>query len=246
VDMGNDVPLIEMRNVSKSFGSVQALRSIDFALGRNEIVGLVGDNGAGKSTLINILSGIYEPDSGKIFVGGKPVRIASHKDATALGIETIYQAAALVGMMSVMRNMFLGRELHSRIGLLEKKEMNRITMDVLHETGISGIDSPGRQVAILSGGQRQAVAIARAVHFKSKVLLLDEPTSALSVKETQWVLNFILQLKEGGISSVFVTHNIHQVFSFADRFVILNRGEKVRDCRKEETCMEEIVRHIVS
>jgi simple sugar transport system ATP-binding protein len=235
------VPIIEARGISKRFGAVQALNKVDFCVYPQEIVGLIGDNGAGKSTLIKILSGIFPPDEGVIYYCGQEVRINSPRDSHRLGIETIYQDAALVDTMSIMRNIFLGREETNSGGFLKKKEMREKSLKILeHSIGVSGIVSPEQVVRNLSGGQKQAVAIARAVHFRKKVLLLDEPTSALSVKETQKVLEYMLRLRDEGVSCVFVTHNLYHVYQVADRFVILSRGRKIKDVAKDETSLEEL------
>jgi len=240
------MPLVELKGICKSFGRVAALDGIDFEIRPNEVVGLLGDNGAGKSTLVKILSGVVFPDRGTILQAGTPVRLASHADAEKLGIETIYQDIALVNSLSVYRNMFLAREETNLLGFLKRRSMKRKTMDILRgSVRISGIDSPDRLVGGLSGGQRQAVAIARAVHFRKKILLLDEPTSALSVRETENVLNYILQLKQDGVSCVFVTHNLHHAHRVCDRFVVLARGRKVTDVTKGVTSVEELTATLV-
>lgn len=234
-------PILEARGISKRFGAVQALNRVDFSIYPGEIVGLIGDNGAGKSTLIKILSGVILPDEGAIFYCGQRVEIKSPRDSHELGIETIYQDAALVDTMSIMRNIFLGRERMKFLGFLDKKYMRERSVEVLEKSiGISGIISPEQVVRNLSGGQKQSVAIARAVHFKKKILLLDEPTSALSVKETQKVLDYMLRLRDEDVSCVFVTHNLYHVYQVADRFVILNRGKKIKDVVKNETSLEEL------
>ncbi len=235
------VPIIEAKRISKKFGAVQALDSVDFHIYPQEIVGLIGDNGAGKSTLIKILSGIFPPDEGVLLINGQEVKINSPRDSQNLGIETIYQDAALVDTMSIMRNVFLGREDTNSSGFLKKKEMRKKSLEILeHSIGISGIVSPDQIVKNLSGGQKQSVALARAVHFRKKVLLLDEPTSALSVKETQKVLEYMLSLRNEGVSCVFVTHNLYHVYQVADKFVILSRGRKIEDVAKNETSLDEL------
>ena len=233
-------PLIEMKDICKKFGHVEALKNLNFTIYKNEIVGLVGDNGAGKSTLIKILSGIFPPTKGKIFIEGKEAKLKNYSDSTRYGIETIYQDSAVVDQMDTSRNIFLGREILGMLGFLNLKKMDKLSMDLLDSIGIRGIDSPRRIVEELSGGQKQSVAIARAVYFKSKVLLLDEPTSALSVKETRFVHNFIIKLKEEGISSVYVSHNISNVYDVADRIVILKLGENIGEFIKGETSIDEI------
>jgi len=241
-------PLVRMVKISKSFGTVQALKDVDFEVGYQEVMGLVGDNGAGKSTLIKILTGVFPPDSGEIYFEGKRVNIRSPREARDLGIETVYQDLALIPLMSISRNFFLGREPTVRVGplrFLDKRRMDRTVREVLSEIGIK-VRSPDEPVAVLSGGERQSVAIGRAVHFGAKLLILDEPTSALSVRETHKVLDYILEAKERGLSIIFITHNIYHVYSVADRFTILEHGRKVAEFRKEEVSAEEIIEIIRS
>jgi simple sugar transport system ATP-binding protein len=240
-------PLVQMLNISKSFGRVQALRNVDFTVGHQEVVGLLGDNGAGKSTLIKILVGIYPPDTGEIYFEGKRVRFSSPREARALGIETVYQDLALVELMSISRNFFLGREPTRRIGfveLLDRREMDRVSKQVLEEIGIK-IRSPSEEVSILSGGERQSISIGRAMHFGVKLLILDEPTSSLSIKEARKVLNYVTEVKKRGLSVIFITHNIYHVYPVADRFTILRHGAKLGDFRKEDVTPEGIAEMIV-
>lgn len=238
VELGREaVPLFAMNNVSKAYKHVQALRDVDFSVGRKEVVGLLGDNGAGKSTLVRIMSGVESPDNGSFYRDGREVRIRSRKDSERLGIETIYQDAALVGSATIMRNFFAGRELITRFGLLDVHRMKDIVMEVLQSVRIAGISSPDLYVEELSGGQRQAVAIARAVYFKTAMLILDEPTSALSVRETEKVLTHVAELKEEGVSSVFISHNLYHAFRICDRFVVLSRGRVVTDVLKADTTL---------
>ncbi|MBZ9677888.1 ATP-binding cassette domain-containing protein [Mesorhizobium sp. ES1-1] len=234
-------PLLELKGISKSYGHIEALTQADFDIRPNEVVGLLGDNGAGKSTLVKIMSGVEFPTSGKIFRDGKPATIRSRKDSERLGIETIYQDSALVGSASIMRNFFAGRELTKGPGLLDMQAMNAIVMDqLLNTVKIAGIDSPDILVETLSGGQRQAVAIARAVYFKTAMLLLDEPTSALSVRETDKLLAHLGELKADGVSAVFITHNLYHAYESCDRFVILSRGRVIRSLTREETTVREL------
>ncbi|HIE48287.1 TPA: sugar ABC transporter ATP-binding protein [Candidatus Bipolaricaulota bacterium] len=244
----SDQPLVQMVKISKSFGTVQALKDVDFDVRRQEVMGLVGDNGAGKSTLIKILTGVYPPDSGEIYFEGKKVKVSSPKDARDLGIETVYQDLALIPLMSISRNFFLGREPVKQFGpvrLLDKRKMDETVKEVLAEIGIR-VRSPDEEVAILSGGERQSVAIGRAVYFGAKLLILDEPTSALSIRETHKVLDYILEAKGRGLSIVFITHNIYHVYSVADRFTILEHGRKVAEFSKGEVSAEEIIEIIRS
>jgi len=234
-------PLLELRGINKKYGHVQALTDVAFHIGRNEIVGLLGDNGAGKSTLVRIMSGVEFPDDGRILRDGAPVTIASRKDSERLGIETIYQDSALVGSASIMRNFFAGRELTLGLGILDTRRMNDIVMDVLvNMVRIAGINSPDILVEALSGGQRQAVAIARAVYFKTAMLLLDEPTSALSVRETAKLLEHLAQLKSEGVSAVFITHNLYHAYESCDRFTVLSRGRVINSVAKADTSIREL------
>ena len=241
------VPLFEARNISKSYGHVNALMDVNFHVGRNEVVGLLGDNGAGKSTLIKILSGVVNPDEGEFRRNGNPVDIGSRRKSEAAGIQTIYQDIALVGSMSIMRNIFAGREPTGPLGFMKMGEMRATAMTILDTyVRIAGITSPDLPVEDLSGGQAQAVAIARAVHFKRDVLLLDEPTSALSVRETEKVLGIMRELAESGVSCVFVTHNIYHAFRVCDRFVVMAHGRVVRSVTKAETSLNELTDLIMS
>lgn len=243
----DSTPIVELRGITKQYGAVTAPDNIDFHIGEGEVVGLLGDNGAGKSTLIKILSGIVQPTSGSILVRGEEKKINSRRESYELGIETIYQDIALVDQMDIMRNIFLGREETNRFGFMKMKSMREKAMQVLeHTVGISGITSPSQMVKGLSGGQKQAVALARAVYFKNKILLLDEPTSALSVRETEKTLEYILQLKQEGVSSVLVTHNMYHGYNTADRFVVLSHGRKIMDVTKAETSIQELTDVIVA
>ncbi|MEN3008497.1 ATP-binding cassette domain-containing protein [Pseudothermotoga sp.] len=236
-------PLVEMRNIKKSFGKVKALKGVDFSVGRAEVVGLLGDNGAGKSTLIKVLVGYYQPDEGEIYFEGKRVRFSSPREARELGIETVYQDLALVNLMPLWRNFFLGRELVHKFGpvkWLNRKKMRKIALDALADIGIS-VRNVDDTVAFLSGGERQAVAIARAIHFGAKLLILDEPTAALSVGETRKVLEHILEAKRRGISVIFITHNIYHVYEVADRLVVLERGEKIGEYKKEHVTPQQVM-----
>ncbi len=240
--------LVEMKDIYKWFSGVCALNGVDFNVGYAEIVGLLGDNGAGKSTLIKILSGYHPPDSGKIFFEGKEQHFSSPREVRSLGIETIYQEAAMVHKMSIMRNIFMGRE-RGKVDMgfakyLDIEQMERESMEALEDVNLR-LRSPHAIVDELSGGQRQGVAIARAMYFKSKLVILDEPTNNLSVKESEKVLNFIKELKNQGISSIFISHNLYHVYPVVDRVVILSHGEKVGDFQKEETSLEEVTELMV-
>jgi len=238
-----DVPLIEMKGIVKNFGRVYALKGVDFSVGENEVVGLLGDNGAGKSTLIKVLVGLHQPDKGEVYFEGKKVSFSSPRDARNYGIETVYQDLALIPLISISRNFFLGREPVSRVGLfniLRKKEMDEIAREVLEDIGVK-VRSVDEAVSFLSGGERQAIAIGRAIHFGAKLLILDEPTAALSIKETRKVLDLILEAKEKGLSVVFITHNIYHVYEVADKLTLLEHGKKVGDFVKKDVTPEEII-----
>lgn len=240
--------LVEMKGIRKSFGTVQALRGVDFHVDRQEIVGLLGDNGAGKSTLIKILTGVHTPTKGEIYFEGRRVEINSPNDARALGIETVYQDLALVPLISIARNFWLGQEPTKRFGpikVLDKKKMSELAREALLEIGIK-IRNPDEPVAMMSGGERQSIAIGRAVHFGKKLLILDEPTSALSVKQTEEVLNYIRRAKERGMSVIFITHNILHVHAVADRFTIIRGGRKVGDFKKDDVTKEETAYMIIT
>lgn len=235
------MPLFEARGISKSYGHVEALIDVNFEVRKNEVVGLLGDNGAGKSTLIKMLSGVVRPDKGQFLRNGEVVDISTRQKSEAAGIQTIYQDIALVRSMSIMRNIFAGREPVNRLGFMKIREMRDTAMGILDEyVRIAGINSPDILVEQLSGGQAQAVAIARAVHFKRDILLLDEPTSALSVRETEKVLGIVRELAESGVSCVFVTHNLYHAFRVCDRFAILAHGQNVQSTLKSDTSLNEL------
>lgn len=239
---GNDTPVVRMENIVKHFGTVVALDGVDFTVNREEVVALLGDNGAGKSTLIKILTGVYTPTSGQIYFEGQPVQINNPHDARMLGIETVYQDLALVNLMSIARNFFLGRELVRLLGplhWLDMKGMNERTRDALADVGIR-IRSAAEKVEKLSGGERQSIAIGRAVHFGARLLILDEPTSALSVAETRKVLTYTTSAKERGLSVIFITHNLHHVMMVADRYVVLRQGKKIGSYMKGDVTQEDL------
>ena len=238
-----DDAIISVRNLHKWYSGVHALKGVSLDFRRGEAVGLVGDNGAGKSTLINILSGVHRADQGEIQVEGRSVGIANPRDAMDLGIETIYQYNSMVPTMSIARNLFIGREPVRfsvfGIGVLDQKKMASESVRAIANVDLH-LRSPDALVGELSGGQRQGVAIARAMHFKSKVMILDEPTNHLSVKETRKVIGFVRGLKEQNVTGVFISHNMHHVFECCDRIVAMARGEVVLDKRIEETSIDEV------
>jgi simple sugar transport system ATP-binding protein len=241
-------PALSIKGIAKSYGHVRALQGVDMDIYRGEVTGLLGDNGAGKSTLIKVLSGIVRPDTGKFIRDGKEITVQSRKDSEEVaGIQTIYQDIALVKSMSILRNIFAGREERYPFGFLKMKKMRETAMEILNEhVKIAGITSPDLLVEELSGGQAQAVAIARAVHFQRDILLLDEPTSALSVRETNKVLAIMREIAERGRSCVFVTHNLYHAYQVCDRFVVVSHGTVVKSVRKEETTLDEITSLIMT
>jgi D-xylose transport system ATP-binding protein len=239
--------VLELKGISKSFGAVQALIDVDFEVYPSEVVALVGDNGAGKSTLIKCVSGAYIADSGRIFVEGKEVKIHTPSDATRLGVETVYQDLALCDNLNVVANMFLGREPAPAHGLgpLEELDMHKRALDVLAGLHVTTIPSVRQSVASLSGGQRQSVAISRAVMWSAKIVILDEPTAALGVAQTEQVLALVRRLREQGLGVVVITHNLHTVFEVADRIVVLRLGRRVATFEQRETTPEDVVAAIV-
>jgi simple sugar transport system ATP-binding protein len=240
--------LIRMQGITKYYGRVRALEDVNLVVNEREIVGLLGDNGAGKSTLIKVLSGAVRATGGDIFVRGKRAEIRNTTDAIALGIETIYQDSALVTQLSIARNLFLGREPVKGpkiLNRLDQAAMNGVARDLLKRVGIEKNIPPDTPIGSLSGGERQAVAIARAMHFDSDLIILDEPTNNLGVAETQGVLRFVRNARDSGHSCIFIAHNIHHVFQVVDRIVVMRRGRIVADAiDPKETSVEEVERVI--
>jgi simple sugar transport system ATP-binding protein len=236
------VPLIEVQNVSKIFGSVIALKDISMSVHAGEVMCLLGDNGAGKSTLIKILSGVHLPSEGHYLVEGTEARFASPRDALAAGIATVFQDLAMIPLMGISRNFFLGSEPTRGWGPFRRfdvQQANRVTREELARMGIHVRDT-GQPVGTLSGGERQSVAIARAVYFGAKVLILDEPTAALGVKEAGIVLRYIAQARARGLGVIFITHNPHHAHPIGDRFTLLNRGRSLGTFAKSELSREEL------
>jgi simple sugar transport system ATP-binding protein len=217
---------LELRNVSKSFGEVQALENINFQLGRNEIVGLLGDNGAGKSTLIKIMTGYHHPTSGEILFNGQKVDHLTVPKARQLGVETVYQERALAELQTLWRNIFLGRELTNKWGLLDIPRMRDETYRLMNESMgfTSSAVNPDSRVKTFSGGEKQGVAIVRALYFDAEIIILDEPTMGLSLKETAKLINFVRDIKRAGKSAIFIDHNVVHVYNAADRIVVIDRG----------------------
>lgn len=235
-----------MEGISKSFGSVKALRKVTLALNHGEVLGLVGDNGAGKSTLIKILSGAILADEGEIFLEGQKVGIENPQDARNHGIETIYQTFALVGNLPIYLNLFLGRYrvkpiLGGLIKILDEKRMEKESWEILQNLGIH-FNSVREKVDHLSGGQRQAVAIGRALFFNPRIIIMDEPTSGLAVKEVEQIHQVIRDFKQKGVSIIFITHRLQSIFTVADQVMVLRAGEKVMEKSIQETTLEEVVR----
>ena len=228
----------------KSFGSVEALRGVDFEVRAGEVMALVGDNGAGKSTLIKCVAGINSIDSGEILFEGKPVTIHGPKDAAKLGIEVVYQDLALCDNLDVVQNMYLGREVHDALFRLKEAPMEQRTTETLKSLSVTTIRSVRQPVATLSGGQRQSVAVARAVLWNNRVVFLDEPTAALGVAQTRQVLDLVRRLGEQGLAVVLVSHNLNDVFEVADRITVLRLGRSVGVYEKDKTTVEEIVEAI--
>ena len=239
------VPILELRGISKRFGAVQALSNVDFEVFAGEVVGLVGDNGAGKSTLVKCISGIYPIDEGEIFFEGFPVAITGPKDVANLGIETVYQDLALCDNLDVVGNLYLGREqarkvVPSVVEVMDESTMEKRAIEVLRGLSVN-LPSIRRLIASLSGGQRQSVAVARAVMWNSKVVLLDEPTAALGVSQSRLVLDLILKLKQQGLGVVVISHNLADVFEVVDRIVVLRLGQRVATFLAGKTSRENVV-----
>ncbi|MBV8813613.1 MAG: sugar ABC transporter ATP-binding protein [Verrucomicrobia bacterium] len=234
---------LRLTDISKHFGAVIALEGLDVAIRLGEVLALVGDNGAGKSTLVKLLSGAYPSSAGEITIGGAVATIETPSKARQLGIATIFQELALIENLTVYENIFLGREMVRPIlglPILDRKKMRNRVMELIDELG-SHIPSSGALVSELSGGQRQAVAIARAIDLETKLVIMDEPTAALAVAETRKVLKLIEQLRDNGKAVLLVSHNLNDVFQVSDRIVVLRRGRKVAECAKSETDVEEVV-----
>jgi simple sugar transport system ATP-binding protein len=236
-------PIIEAKGLHKWYSGVHALKGVDFSVAQGEVVGLVGDNGAGKTTLIKILSGVHRQDQGEIRMEGSPVAIDTPRRAMDLGIETIYQTNSMVPTMSIARNLFIGREPLKwsilGLGLMDHAKMRADSVKAIADVDLH-LRSPDALVGELSGGQRQGVAIARAMYFRSKLLILDEPTNHLSVKETNKVIGFVKSLKSQGLTGIFISHNMHHVFQSCDRVVAMARGEVVLNKPVAETSIDEV------
>jgi D-xylose transport system ATP-binding protein len=241
-----DAPLLECRRVSKAFGAVQALYRVDFEVRPGEVMALVGDNGAGKSTLIKGIAGIYPFDEGEVLVDGAPVTIHGPREAARLGIEVVYQDLALADNLDVVANMFLGRERLRTGVVLDEPNMERSARETLDELSVTTLRSVRQAVAGLSGGQRQSVAVAKAVMWNSRIVILDEPTAALGVAQTRQVLNLVRRLAEKDLGVAIISHNLHDVFECSDRITVLRLGQKVATFDTGKTTQQEVVHAITA
>ena len=238
---------VELRKVSKYFGEVRALQDVDFQLGQNEVVGLLGDNGAGKSTLIKIITGYHQPTSGDLLFNGETIDHLTVPKARQLGIETVYQERALAELQSLWRNIFLGRELTNRFGLLDVKRMESETHRLMTQAMgfTSAAVSPESKVGTFSGGERQGVAIVRALFFDADIIILDEPTMGLSLKETDKLLNFVRGIRDAGKSSIFIDHNIVHVYAVADRVVVIDRGKVAGEFMTSKISLDDLMENMI-
>jgi D-xylose transport system ATP-binding protein len=240
-------PLLELRGVSKSFGAVQALYEVDFHVSAGEVMALVGDNGAGKSTLIKCIAGIYSVDSGEVVFDGQPVHIHGPKDSARLGIEVVYQDLALADNLDVVQNMYLGREeVAGPLRALDEVRMEKRANETLSSLSVTTIRSVRQTVAGLSGGQRQSVAVAKAVMWNSKVVILDEPTAALGVAQTRQVLDLVKRLGEQGLAVVLISHNLHDIFEVADSITVLRLGQNVAEHKRTDVTQTQVVEAITA
>ena len=242
----SDTPLLELRGVSKHFGAVIALHEVDFTVPAGCVTALVGDNGAGKSTLIKCVAGIYRIDGGEILYDGKPVNIHGPREAADLGIEIVYQDLALADNLDVVENMFLGREELEGLRTLDEVKMEGRALETLESLSVTTIRSVRQTVAGLSGGQRQSVAVAKAVMWNSRLVVLDEPTAALGVVQTRQVLDLVKRLAEQGLGVIIVSHNLHDIFEVADNITVLRLGQNVAEFKRAETTQQEVVEAITA
>ena len=242
----NGTPILQLRGISKSFGSVQALSDVDFEVQHGEVMALVGDNGAGKSTLIKCIAGIHGFDSGEILFDGKPVSIHGPKDAAKLGIEVVYQDLALCDNLDVVQNMYLGREERDWLYRLKEPVIEQRTAETLKSLAVTTIRSIRQPVASLSGGQRQSVAVAKAVQWNSRLVILDEPTAALGVAQTAQVLELVKRLADQGLAVVLISHNLHDIFEVATRITVLRLGRDVGVYERQQTTQQEVVQAITA
>lgn len=237
----SDKPVLELKNVSKSYGAVKALKDVSFRAFRGEVMALVGDNGAGKSTLVKGIAGTHTYDGGRILFEGNEVSIQNPRDATELGIEIVYQDLSLADNLDVVANMFLGRERLANGFRLNEAEMEKAAIETMNSLSVTTLQSVRQKVAGLSGGQRQAIAVARAVMWNSKVVILDEPTAALGIPQTRQVLDLVRRLAEKDLAVIIISHNLTDVFEVSDRITVLRLGEDVNEFLKDDTSKEEVV-----
>ncbi len=242
----SQTPLMELKGVSKSFGAVQALSKVDFDVQAGEVMALVGDNGAGKSTLIKGVAGIYPFDEGEVFFDGQQARIHGPRDAADLGIEIVYQDLALADNLDVVANMFLGRERIEPPWRLDETSMEKSAIETLDSLSVTTLQSVRQAVAELSGGQRQAIAVAKAVMWNSLLVILDEPTAALGVVQTRQVLDLVRRLADKGLGVVVISHNLHDIFEVSDRITVLRLGQRVNVFQAAETTQQEVVHAITA
>jgi D-xylose transport system ATP-binding protein len=242
----SDVPILELRGVSKHFGAVQALYQVDFHVAPGEVMALVGDNGAGKSTLIKCIAGIYPFDEGEVVFEGEHVNIHGPKDSARLGIEVVYQDLALADNLDVVQNMYLGRELTDTLRRMDETTMEAKAQETLKSLSVTTLQSVRQTVAGLSGGQRQSVAVAKAVMWNSRVVILDEPTAALGVAQTRQVLDLVARLGEQGLAVILISHNLHDIFEVADSITVLRLGQNVAEFKRKETNQQEVVEAITA
>jgi D-xylose transport system ATP-binding protein len=244
---GSDRPLLECRGIEKRFGAVEVLKGVDFSVHSGEVMALVGDNGAGKSTLIKCVAGIHPTDGGEVFFEGEKTHIHGPKDAARLGIEVVYQDLALADNLDVVQNMFLGREeTYGALRQLDETSMEQRASDTLKSLSVTTLDSVRRTVAGLSGGQRQSVAVAKAVMWNSKLVILDEPTAALGVAQTRQVLDLVKRLGQQGLAVVIISHNLHDVFEVADSITVLRLGKDVARFKTKDTTQQAVVQAITA
>jgi D-xylose transport system ATP-binding protein len=242
----SDTPVLELRGVSKAFGAVQALYEVDFHVAAGEVMALVGDNGAGKSTLIKCIAGIHPFDSGEIRFNGERVTIHGPKDAARLGIEVVYQDLALCDNLDVVENMYLGREAVDNLRRLDETSMEARAQETLRGLSVTTLRNVRSTVAGLSGGQRQSVAVAKAVMWNSRLVILDEPTAALGVAQTRQVLELVKRLGEQGLGVILISHNLHDVFEVADLITVLRLGQNVAEYKRTETNQQQVVEAITA
>ena len=236
--------ILEMKNIRKHFGGITALENVSLSVKHGEVVAIAGENGAGKSTLMKILAGFYRPDSGDILFEGRKMLLRSARDSQRIGIETLYQDGALVDDLEICRNIFMGRELTNFLGFMQLSRIRQYSQDIMKSMGLN-VQSVDRNVGLLSGGEKQGVALGRAIYFKARLISMDEPTVALSAKGVQKVIDFTSELKEKGITVLFITHALHHIYDLADRVVLMKRGQIVYNDRRESSSIEELNRILI-